>query len=231
MHDPFDATTIIFGLLAIFVVWKLRSVLGTRVTIERKPDAAPGWRPNAPDVAARDAAQPPPAAPVNAPPSMVVPPAEIEPPTLAAGRGLEDIRKADRAFDLQAFLGGAQNAYRMIIEAFSRGDRAQLDNLLGDEALRTFTAALDERGATTPATLTQVADIAKVQVVNATQKDTIATVTLRFRAHVVETPVASDSAPTSQTIEANDLWTFARDVRSADPNWKLVATSTDEPHN
>ena len=233
MHDTFDASTIIFALLAIFVVWKLRSVLGTRVGIERKRDAAPGWRgPASPDVATRDGPLPG-AAPVDVPPPPMAagPAADIEAPTLAASRGIEDIRKADRSFDVQGFVGGAQNAYRMIIEAFSRGDRAQLGNLLGDEALRTFTAALDSRGTETPATLTQVADIEKVQVVNAALNGTTASLTLRFKAHVVETPVSGGVAPSGQTIEANDLWTFARDVRSSDPNWKLVATSTDDtPH-
>lgn len=221
MHDPFDASTIIFALLAIFVVWKLRSVLGTRVGIERKRDAGPPLRP-APDISARDPA----AAPtVDVAP---VPPADIDAPTLAASRGLEEIRRVDRTFDAQRFIGGAQAAYRMIIEAFSRGDRAQLERLLGDDALRTFMAALDDRGTSAPATLTQVADIAKVQVVNATLKDTVAIITLRFKAHVVETPVSSGAAPSGQTIEANDLWTFSRDTRNADPNWKLVATSTDD---
>lgn len=228
MHDPFDASTIIFALLAIFVVWKLRSVLGTRVTIERKRDAAPGSRTaGAPNVTMRDGALPG-AAPVDVPPPMAAPAAEIEAPTLAASRGLEEIRRADRSFDVQGFVAGAQTAYRMIIEAFSRGDRSQLGTLLDAEALRTFTAALDERGTGAAATLTQVADIEKMQVVNAALSGTVASVTLRFRAHVVETPV---SGGPGQTIEANDLWTFARDTRSSDPNWKLVATSTDDgPH-
>ena len=224
MHDPFDASTIIFALLAIFVVWKLRSVLGSRVTIERKRDAVPGGRaPAAPDVAMRDGSLPG-AAPVDVAP-MVGPVAEIDAPTLAASRGLEEIRRADRSFDVQGFVSGAQTAYRMIIEAFSRGDRSQLGTLLDDEALRTFTAALDERGTGAAATLTQVADIEKVQVVNAALNGTVASLTLRFRAHVVETPVGGGPG---QTIEANDLWTFARDTRSNDPNWKLVATSTDD---
>lgn len=233
MHDPFDASTIIFALLAIFVVWKLRSVLGTRVTIERKRDAAPTWRgPAPPDAAARDGALPG-AAPVEPPPPPPPPPpvtpaASIDAPTLAASRGIEEIRRADRSFDIQGFMTGAQAAYRMIIEAFSRGDRAQLGNLLGDDALRTFTAALDERGDTPPATLTQVADIEKVQVVNAALQGSMAVVTLRFKAHIAETPVGGGPG---QTSEANDIWTFARDTRSSDPNWKLVDTSTDEtPH-
>ena len=224
MHE-LDASTIIFGLLAIFVVWKLRSVLGTRVGIERKRDNVQPLRPVPADGTIREAAV---GAPAAAPPAPHVQPAEVDAPTLAATRGLDEIRRADRSFDVESFLGGAQGAYRMIIEAFSRGDRGQLERLLGDEALRTFTAALDERGTTPPPTLTQVADIAKVQITNAMLKDSIASVTLRFKSHVVETPVAGGAAPAGQTIEANDLWTFARDVRSADPNWKLVATSTDD---
>ena len=227
MHDPFDVSTIIFALLAIFVVWKLRSVLGTRIGIERKRDAA-GLRPTPPDVAARDAAAG--AAPVEAAPPPAPAP-DIDAPTLAASRGLEEIRRVDRGFDVQRFIGGAQAAYRMIVEAFSRGDRAQLERLLDGEALRTFTATLDARGAENPATLAQVADIEKVQVVGASLKESVASITLRFKAHVVETPVAANAPPAGQTIEANELWTFARDIRSADPNWKLVGTATDEePH-
>lgn len=152
MHDPFDVSTIIFALLAIFVVWKLRSVLGTRVGIERKQDQPPGWRgPAAPDVANRDGALPgAPPAERAPPPPPVTPPADIDAPTLAASRGIEEVRRADRSFDVQSFVSGAQAAYRMIIDAFARGDRAQLGNLLGDEALRTFTGALDERGTLRP---------------------------------------------------------------------------------
>ena len=229
MNDTFDASTIIFALLAIFIVWKLRSVLGTKVTIERKRDNVTTLRPANADTAARDAPASAPstarAVPSQAPSPL--PPADIEPPTLDASRGLDEIRRADRSFDVAGFVGGAQVAYRMIIEAFSRGDRDQLNALLGDEALRTFTAALDERGADTPATLTQVADIEKVGVVSASLKDQIASVTLRFKAHVVETPVAGGQVSPGHTIEANDLWTFARDIRNSDPNWKLVATSTE----
>ena len=229
MNDTFDASTIIFALLAIFIVWKLRSVLGTKVTIERKRDNVTTLRPANADTATRDAAAAAPSAarPTPSPTPSTLPAADIEPPTLEASRGLDAIRRADRAFDVAGFVGGAQVAYRMIIEAFSRGDRDQLNALLGDEALRTFSAALDERGAEAPATLTQVADIEKVGVIGASLKDQVASVTLRFKAHVVETPVAGGQAAPGQTIEANDLWTFARDVRNADPNWKLVATSTE----
>ena len=143
MHE-LDASTIIFGLLAIFVVWKLRSVLGTRVGIERKRDNVQPLRPVPADGAMREATAGASAATTPAP---HVQPAEVVAPTLPATRGLDEIRRADRSFDVESFLGGAQGAYRMIIEAFSRGDRGQLERLLGDEALRDLHCCARRAGA------------------------------------------------------------------------------------
>ena len=227
MQIPFDAATIIFAVLAIFVVWKLRSVLGTRVEIDKKPES-PTLRTPLPGSAPQDVRNG--AAPGPLPTAKPAAPGAFSPDI---DRALQQIARVDRSFEPSSFVSGAKSAYGMIIEAFAKGDRQTLSVLLGDEALRTFMASLDAREKTPATSLSHVEAIDDVQVAGAGLQGSQAQVTLRFKARILETPVQTDPAsakPASQTVEADDLWTFARDVRNSDPNWKLIATATDDGH-
>jgi predicted lipid-binding transport protein (Tim44 family) len=222
MQIPLDAATIVFAVIAIFVVWKLRSVLGTRVEIERKPDNQNSWRSTLPG--ANPDARPGPL-PGGAPPPGPAQPAAVPGVDGDTQRALQEIAQMDRSFDPAGFVAGARTAYGMIVDAFSKGDRKTLSNLLADDALRTFMASLDERQKAPPATTSHVEAVEAADILRATLGGSMAHITLRFKARILEA-----AAETSQTVEANDIWTFARDVRSGDPNWKLIATATEDGH-
>ena len=133
----------------------------------------------------------------------------IEP---AGGNGLLDIQAADRDFDTQKFLAGAREAYGLVVNAFAKGDREALAPLLSPDVLAAFEAAIAARGAP-PADFIKLTE-ARVSAAALTGKH--AEITVTFDA------LFSNGALT-------DVWTFARDLESGDPNWLLVATSGDVP--
>jgi predicted lipid-binding transport protein (Tim44 family) len=199
-----DLPTVIFALVALFVAYKLRSVLGVRNNSERQPGGllaplrrAPG--PSSPAVVQPDGA---------AAPASVSPPAadrwkgvaESDP---AVWSGLDAITAADRDFSPQAFLSGARAAYDMVVHAFAAGDSATLRNLMAPEAFANFDNAIHARTAAGQTMTTTVVSIDDATIVG----------------------VVDGSA--SAVADHIDLWTFARDVRSRDPNWMLTATESD----
>ena len=152
MMPGLDVTTIVFAIIAIFVVWKLRSVLGTRSGAERPPfDPARGanlGQNGAPQPMGQVLRMP------TAPPAPSRPAAEApdrwkgyaEPGSKAAA-GLDAIAAADPSFAPDSFLSGAKSAYEMIVTAFANGDQATLGNLLAPDVMDNFAKAIDERRA------------------------------------------------------------------------------------
>ena len=144
----------------------------------------------------------PTAVPSPAPSSMIATPAQ------GGGNGLLDIQQADRDFDTTKFLAGARDAYGQIINAFAQGDRATLAPLLSPDVLAAFESAIATRSAP-PADFIKLTD---ARVSGAVLSGQHADITVTFDA------LFSTGAVT-------DVWTFARDLSSSDPNWLLVATS------
>ena len=128
------------------------------------------------------------------------------------GNGLLDIQAADRDFDTQKFLVGAREAYSQIITAFANGDRAALAPLLSPDVLAAFETAISARTAP-PAAFVTLSD-GKVSAAALTGRH--AEITVTFVAQFVNGAVT-------------DVWTFARDLDAANPNWLLVGTSGDVP--
>src|SRR5579862_1587516 len=122
MQDPFDPSTIIIALLAIFVLWKLRSVLGTRTGNEKPPPAADPFSmrgtvgTNDNKVVPLPGAAPRPVD--NPPPDRWQPYAE---PASKTAIGLDAVAAADPGFALDAFIAGAERAYEIIVTAFAAG--------------------------------------------------------------------------------------------------------------
>ena len=236
MQDSFDLTTIIFAFLAAFVVWKLRSVLGAR-TGEEKPPRNPflngppgGARAGAPDAKVIPL---PSAANANAAPSA--PPADsaerwrpyAEPGSKVAA-GLDAIAAADPSFAIQPFLDGAKSAYEMIVVSFADGDRPVLQNLLAKDVYDSFAAALADREKRGEKVETTFVAIDNAAIADAGMRGRFAEITLRFSAQMINATRDSDGAvidgSADKVVEVNDTWSFARDVSSRDPNWKLVST-------
>ena len=144
--------------------------------------------------------------------------------------GLNRIRRADASFDPAHFIEGARAAFEMIVAAFAKGDKAELRPLLSDEVFQRFAMAIDERVAARETLETQIEKLDSVDIVEAGVAERTAQVTLKLVSHQINVTRAMDEsivdgAP-GQPVEKTDYWTFARDTRSTDPNWVLVATSS-----
>ncbi len=229
--------TLVFLGLAVFVIIKLRSVLGTRTGFERPPEVIQR------EMEERQKPAQPPENVVPFPNGIKPPPIPPQPEMTQAERwlglaaagtplanGLDAILQADPSFDAASFVGGAKGAYEMIVQAYSKGDRKTLKSFLGKEVLDGFAGAITEREGRGETSETTFVSIDKADLVAAEMRDKSAHVTLSFRSKLItvvrdKNGVVVDGSA-DKIADVNDIWTFARDVTSRDPNWKLVATES-----
>jgi predicted lipid-binding transport protein (Tim44 family) len=234
VRDVFDIYTIIFLALAVFIFLRLRSVLGQRTGRERPPydpysarDAVRGATNDKvvklPGRPATEAAQRP---------LDTAEPAErwkgiAEPGTAVAG-GLDTVAREDKTFDAKHFVTGARAAYEMIVLAYAQGDRRALKNLLSREVYEGFEAAIRERETKGETVETRFVAIERSDITGAELRGRAAHITVRFVSQLIS--VTRDKAGNvtegnpEKVTDVTDVWTFARDLSSRDPNWKLVAT-------
>lgn len=212
--------TIIIAAIAIFVVWRLWSVLGTRTGAERPPmDAAPVGRVGG-DVV--DFRRPQAASP--APDRWK----GIAEPGGNLARGLDAIASGDPSFDAQQFLGGARGAYEMITKAFADGDIEALRGLLAPEPFANFSRAIETRRAAGQKMLVTLVSIDRVEIVDAAAPNGVAQVAVKFAAKMSSATTDAAGAVVDGSITAVaehvEVWTFARPFASRDPNWLLMTT-------
>jgi predicted lipid-binding transport protein (Tim44 family) len=142
--------------------------------------------------------------------------------------GLDAIAAADPSFDAKHFITGARAAYEMIVTAFAEGDRRQLRSLLSREVYDGFDAAIGERESRGETAESRFVSIDGSTITAAEQRARTAQITVRF----VSKLISVTRGRTGDVIDGNaekvtdvtDVWTFAREVSSRDPNWKVVAT-------
>jgi predicted lipid-binding transport protein (Tim44 family) len=228
----FDTTTILLLAVAVLIFLKLRSVLGQRTGRERPP-----YDPfSAPDAVRKSSGEKVVPLPQRA--SEPARPAEAgELPDRYAGfaaagspvaRGLDAIVAADKNFDVKQFIAGARAAYEMIVTAYAAGDRRSLKNLLAREVYDGFDAVIREREARSETVETRFISIDSTEITNAELRGKVAQLTLRFVSQLVSATRnrngnVIDGSPDAVT-NVTDVWTFAREVTSRDPNWNLIAT-------
>jgi predicted lipid-binding transport protein (Tim44 family) len=218
MGDGFQYFDIILlALVAAFLVLRLRSVLGRRTGNERPAE------PTRPPLAKRDVggdnvvSLPEPAA------------RDIVPPVgKGQGDGLSEIRAADPKFDPAAFLQGARGAFEMIVHGFAAGDTATLRPLLSDDVYERFAEAIRQRVAAKETQETNIVAIKSQEISDSELQGRTAFVTVKFVSDQINILRAADGTAIEggpdQIHEKTDFWTFARNLRSQDPNWLLVAT-------
>jgi len=232
----FDFGTIFFLVAAIVIFFQLRNVLGKRTGNERPPfdpyssprgdarnDAAKADGENVVSLPRRKGAE------ADATYASID---ALAQPGTALNRGLRAIRDADSSFDPKTFAEGAKMAYEMIVMAFADGDRRTLKNLLSREVYDGFVAAISDRESRSEKVQSSFVGIDKAEIVNAEMKGGEAHVTLRIVSQLVSATRDAageviDGDPET-VAEVKDVWTFVRDTRSRDPNWKLVATEADD---
>jgi len=217
---PHYADIILFAMIAAFLVLRLRSVLGRRTGNERRRDMfirqADAARERVVALGQRRPAPPPPSPP----------PADALPASVAAG--LARIRGADPGFEPAEFLEGARGAFGIIVEAFAAGDKNRLRPLLSDEVFAGFAGAIDERNAARETMETRIASLKELDIAEAALAGTTARVTVKLVSDQINILRGHDGSivdgDPDKPVEKTDFWSFARDTRSGDPNWVLVAT-------
>ena len=233
MNDSFDVSTIIFAALAVFVVWKLRSVLGTRTGEERPPfnpfarrengPAAPGQpQPESGKVIALPSGARPTTRPA-ADPDRWKGIAEAGSPLAA---DLDRIAAADASFSGRGFLDGAKAAYEMILAAFAKGDSPALSGLLAKDVLEGFASAIADRQTRGETAEHAMVALDSAKITQAQLVGGAAQITVLFESQQVNTVRNREGAVqgTEAVGPVVDEWTFARATTARDPNWTLIAT-------
>ncbi len=232
MSDVFDIYTVIFLVLAVFIFLRLRSVLGTRTGSERPP-YDPYARREAPQPGPNDnvvTLPPRTDSPLDPPP----PPAErfkgSYDPNSGAETGLTEIAAVDPSFDAHAFVEGARSAYEMIVTAFASGDTKTLKTLLSKDVYESFASTIADRERKGETVETTFVSIDKAKICGAELNGGVAEVEIKFSSQLVtvtrdKAGAVLDGDP-EKVVEVVDVWAFARDVGSRDPNWKLVRTES-----
>jgi predicted lipid-binding transport protein (Tim44 family) len=245
MQDVFDFWWIIYATIAVVIFVKLRSVLGQRTGRERPPydpfSARDALRPSTTErsstndnvVALPGRAAEPVSKPVDKPVEVAALPAAdrwsgLAEPGSPVAAGLDAIAGEDKSFDGKHFIAGARAAYEMIVTAYAEGDRRTLKNLLSRDVYDGFEAAIRERETKGETAESRFVSIDKSDISDAELRGRTAQITLRFVSQLVSVTrdregAVIDGSPEKVT-DVTDVWTFARDLSSRDPNWKLVAT-------
>lgn len=231
----FDPLNILLLAIALVVFWRLRSALGTRTGTEKPPIDPFGTKRVEPT---KPAEQPGtvvrfPQGSTEEPPKGIPEPAVpvwtgFAPPGSELAASLEKIAEADPAFTPRSFVDGAKMAYEMILEAFAKGDKPALKNLLSKDVFDGFSRAIDEREAQGQRVESRFVGVDKAVIQQATLNGSSAAITMQFVSELITATYSRggeviDGDP-REIREVTDVWTFERDVTSRNPNWKLVAT-------
>ena len=240
--DRIDPIVLISLIVAVIAIWKLKSVLGQRTDddearIDRqmraradreRAAAAQGKVVTMPRRERDDqGAQ-------HQPEQATIAEAEQRVKTFAADPAVESgllaILRADRNFDPEHFLTGAKQAYEMIVTAFAEGNRKMLKDLLSRDVMEGFAAAISDREKRGEVIDQSFLGISKADIVEAELKNGQAIVTVKFDSQLISATrdrngevIAGDP---QKIADVTDIWSFARDVPSRNPNWRLVATQS-----
>lgn len=216
----FPIDLLLFGMIAAFLVLRLRSILGRKTGFERptRPDAAP---PGEVPGLNRTVTSPPDLRVVPATPARALPD-----PGSPAGQALARMRAVNPAFDAGHFLAGAEAAFRLIVTAYAAGDRTTLRPLLSDDTYRAFEGAVTARETAGETQRTEIRAVQSCAIEEAALTGTLGAITVRIVSDQVSETLGRDGRPvhgTDAVMEIVDLWTLERDLAQPDPAWRLSA--------
>lgn len=230
---------ILFAAIAAFFVLRLRNVLGKRTGHEKPPGSRLGAQSESKEEAGENIIPLPDRSRAGAEDSdeegqeEAAAPAPDEPPATPLDAGLMQIQRADKSFDPEDFLPGARRAFETVITAFSEGDTDTLRPLLANDVYDDFAGAIEDRQEAGNGLETTLVGIKDAVMVEAELQGRTAFVTVKFVSEQINVTTAEDGesedgeqSQESQVTTVTDLWTFARNLRSRDPNWTLVATQS-----
>ncbi len=242
MQDNINIITLLAIVVAVFVILRLRSVLGRR-TDEDEARIARRMRAREEHAAAasekvvtlpqRDADNQAPLRPQEQPEEDLR--NKVEALGIKDGTikdGIISIAKRDPDFDVEHFMTGAKQAYEMIVTAFAEGNRNLLSDLLSEDVFEGFESAISDREDRDEKIDQSFVGISKADIVDAELSGNEANVTVKFVSQLISATRGSSgeviSGDPQSVMDVTDIWTFSRDVTSQDPNWRLIATQS--PH-
>lgn len=204
--------------IAIFLILKLRSVLGTRDGFEKPPIPLEDVRPRV----RRDFEV------IEGGPDRDITDHVAE--GSDAARALAEMKKVEPGFTVGPFLEGARGAYEMILMAFEKGELDRIRPFLSDDVEASFAEAIAQRerdGLTVEASFLGIKELV-LQDATFTSGSRFGEIAVRFVAdqtYVVRNKAGEivEGSP-REVKKSRDIWTFARQMGSDDPNWQLVAT-------
>ncbi len=209
----FPIDLVLFGMIAAFLVLRLRSILGRRNGFEpTSTPVRPGARTPGPVI--EGVAEP--AAPVGRP----VPDAASN-----LGQTLSRMRQVDRSFDPAHFLAGAEAAFRIIVTDFAAGNRDALRPLLTTETFVAFDGVITAREAAGEVQTGEIRGVNEAVIDAASLDGTAAQITVRFVSDQISQTLDRDGKYVSgadAVTELRDEWTFVRDLARSDPAWRLA---------
>ncbi|CDZ30014.1 Import inner membrane translocase subunit Tim44 [Neorhizobium galegae bv. officinalis] len=228
-----DFITLFFLVAAVLIFLQLRSVLGRRTGSEKPP-----FDPYSP----RDVAKNPggddgkvvtlPRRDATDDEQRYADVDAVAKPDTPLNAALREVVKSDPSFRPREFLNGARMAYEMIVMAFADGDRKTLKGLLSKEVFDGFDAAITDRESRGEVVKSTFVGIDKADITHAAVKDAEEQITVRIVSQLISATYDKAGAlidGDQETVaEVTDIWTFARDIRSRDPNWRLVATESEQ---
>ena len=214
MNDGFAFfDIIIFAMLAIYLVFQLRRVLGRKTGMEKPPTNEFNEEKEA-----------------TSQHDNIIPLHDGSQEQTVSESGISKLRQLDTSFNEKEFISGSRSAFSWIVSAFADGDSIKLEPLLGSKLFKSFEQAIKERVAAGERLETNIVSIKSAQIDEVLVEGNIATVTVEFISDQIK--VVRDSEENvidgdPDTIETlTDLWTFNRDVTSPNPNWILTRTET-----
>ena len=208
---------LIFAAIALFLIFRLRSILGSRDGFEQRreevsrfsSDSANDANPQDEKVISLHADK----KPVN-------------------GKGLTAVRQADSSFRDDEFMTGAASAFSMVLNAFADCDLASLRRLLAFELYQEFAQSVHNRNKRGDQLEITIDEIEDVQLLDGEVIDNVASVTVQFVS--LQTRLVTDKNgvvledESESKVKVTDIWVFERDTTLADPNWKLVETRVED---
>lgn len=214
---------ILIAAVAAFLIFRLRSVLGRRDGHEGQPSYDPFQQRRGGEEKGEEK--------VVHLPDREPEPAKPAPPDFGSGsaaEGMKAIFNVDPSFEPRSFLDGSKQAFEIIVAAFAEGDKQALRPLLANDVYDDFAGAIDAREAEEQSLETTLVGIDNAEIIEAELQGKTAFVTVKFVSQQINVTRDSegrivDGAP-GETVTVTDIWTFARNTRSRDPNWSLVAT-------
>ncbi len=235
MDGNIDPITLIFLIIAIILIFKIRSVLGKHDDYDR---SSSNFDPKNFSKEREDNVIPLPEkknANNNQANKPVLNDGDIGKMISKTADGNKELEKnlkvlhaADPRFNPDNFISGAKTAYEMIVTAFAEDDRKTLSNLLAEDVFKGFEGALDDRADRGHVVNSTMVGISRSEIMNVELDGKTAEITVKFVSEMISATHDGDGelidGDPSVVQDVTDVWTFSRQVDSENLNWKLVAT-------